>query len=469
MSWKERAIPAATKEVGNKSSWRDRAIEKPVDPEIQERVRGGGSTAATLRQGAQGVLGGFYDELGGLLETIPNYIKQPDQGVAGSYRQGRDYYRDLLKETERQYPTTSKAANLGGSVGGVGRFTKGLKQLLTTGGLIGLGESEADLTKGELGQTAKDAGKSAVMSAALGKAADMAAPYIGKLTTAAAKPVKRLAGKMAKSATGATGKQMLDKFADDAGEQLLNRGLIRALDTPGKIANRASSAISKANQSMDDVMKSLDDRGVSASPQEIVDAINERLTKIGKKDFSKKAEKDLLAKVRDDITSEIQNATRAEAGPVGVIPLTSVEQTKRGLKKVNWAEPDKAIARKEAYRALRDLVENKTKEIDPELLNKFKDAKQTYGLLNPIEEMASRRAAVEAQSPFGGLLDSTLLAGGLASGNMAEGLTAMIARRLLAPRAKATAAVGANQLSKGLLNVPNLIQRAAPIIGAKRD
>lgn len=115
----------------------------------QDRVNKGGLIAAALRKGAEGFYGGGYDELAGALETVPNMVKD-GKGVGESYRQGRDYYRDVLDETSKQYPYVSKAAEFVGSLVGPGKYIKGSKSAAAVGGLMGLAGSRADLTKGEV-------------------------------------------------------------------------------------------------------------------------------------------------------------------------------------------------------------------------------------------------------------------------------------------------------------------------------
>lgn len=162
MSWRDRAIPATTKETESKSSWRDRAIKKSTDPEIQDRVNKGGLIGAVLRKGAEGFYGGGYDELAGALETVPNMVKE-GKGVGDSYRQGRDYYRDVLDETEKEYPTTSKIAEFIGALAGPGKYIKGAKSAAAIGGLMGLAGSRADLTKGDVLPAAVDTAEGAAL------------------------------------------------------------------------------------------------------------------------------------------------------------------------------------------------------------------------------------------------------------------------------------------------------------------
>lgn len=128
----------------------------------EDRVNKGGMIAAALRKGAQGFYGGGYDELAGALETVPNMVKD-GKGVGESYREGRDYYRDVQDETEKQYPITSKVAELVGSVVGPGKYMKGLKSTVAVGGLMGLLGSKADLTKGNILPAAVDAAEAAAL------------------------------------------------------------------------------------------------------------------------------------------------------------------------------------------------------------------------------------------------------------------------------------------------------------------
>lgn len=128
-----------------------------------------GTLEATARGAAQGASLGYFDELQAALRAPFS-----DR----TYDQIRDEYRADDKIAEEAHPTASTLGKVGGGVAtafipGLG-LAKGASLLkmagqgAVLGGLTGLGDSEADLTKGEVGQAALDAGKGALAGGAIG-------------------------------------------------------------------------------------------------------------------------------------------------------------------------------------------------------------------------------------------------------------------------------------------------------------
>lgn len=126
------------------------------------------------RSALQGLTGGFADEIAGGIEHL---------ATGKPYSQARDESRINFKTAEEANPVTSTLGNLAGGVAsfavpGLGAVGKGLSGAIQTGaklgGIYGLGNSEADLTKGQVGDAATDALKGAGVGAVLGGASDIA-------------------------------------------------------------------------------------------------------------------------------------------------------------------------------------------------------------------------------------------------------------------------------------------------------
>jgi hypothetical protein len=129
------------------------------------------------------------------------------------------------------FPKPQGVANIAGAIAGPGKLVKGAKGALAAGGLLGLGESKADLTKGEVGKAALDAGVGTVgggVGYGLGKVVE---PLLKPVAKKISGGLSKVSGKLAEKATGATGKQ-LDRFAPGAGEELLEKGIVRFGDSP---------------------------------------------------------------------------------------------------------------------------------------------------------------------------------------------------------------------------------------------
>ncbi len=257
--------------------------------------------------------------------------------------------------------------------------------------------------------------------------------------------IRKAAESRAVSATGATGKQA-STFADDAGAQLLDRNLVKFGDSPENIADRLNSALSESGSKIDEILKSSTQK---ISPDDLMSRMDTSISAFNpdpsKADIVRK-----LATIKQDMA-----ASYKDGPPLSVL---AAEQTKRGYKKIagNWADPSQGQAGKEAYNIYKNAVE---RAVDNPTL--FKEQKELYGLLSPIEEAASRRAATLNQSPSGGLLDTTTAIGGLLSGNPVTAVAAPVARRAIAPRIDSSTAVGLNKISRLLKEAPQTLGRFA--------
>lgn len=132
------------------------------------------------RGAAQGLSLGFADEITGLLESI---------GTDKTYSQARDESRENYATAAAANPKTSFAGELAGGVGGA--FLPGM-HLAKGAGLLqegilgaklgaaaGLGHSEADLIKGDIGQAAQDTLHGAEFGGAAGVAGGLVTRGVG--------------------------------------------------------------------------------------------------------------------------------------------------------------------------------------------------------------------------------------------------------------------------------------------------
>lgn len=127
-----------------------------------------GLVESTVRGGAQGLTGGWADEITGALESA---------FTNKTYVQARDESRKNYKAAEDANPIAYKAGEVGGGlasilVPGMGAakgasLAANVGKAALQGAASGLGYSEADLTKGEIGQAAADTAVGAGVSAGL--------------------------------------------------------------------------------------------------------------------------------------------------------------------------------------------------------------------------------------------------------------------------------------------------------------
>jgi hypothetical protein len=148
-------------------NWNDHPVVTPILSEEET------SKLESFARGAeQGVTFGFGDELNARLESL----------ITGKpYEQARDESRAAFKKSEEDNPLTTLAGNIGGALvvpvpGAAGATTVARLAKIGAGGgaLAGLGVSEADLTKGDIGGAAKDIVEGAGTGAAVGGALGIA-------------------------------------------------------------------------------------------------------------------------------------------------------------------------------------------------------------------------------------------------------------------------------------------------------
>lgn len=277
-------------------------------------------------------------------------------------------------------------------------------------------------------------------------AGEIASPYVQKISDA----FKDLGEEKAVAATGATGKQS-QGFSDDAGRQLLDRGLVKFGQSQPKIAQNVNDALQQSGQNIGDALSSLDSQGATLDQRDIVSALRSRAAQLGK-DPASFGVSDGLNRLADRIESVIGTGEGDS-----LIPLGKAEATKRGFQSsVNYnSSPLDTSVAKEAADVYRQAVENAATDFKPEVSSTFQASKKTYGLLKPIADASERRAATTAQSPMGGLLDAATSGVGAAAGGAPGAIIAPIIRRAAASRIAPSISVGADTIGNMISGVPS--------------
>lgn len=147
---------------------------------------------AGLQGATQGMFGGFMDEIGGAVRGLAE--NHDIRNIGRDYRRERDAIRSDNKTAEAYDPTAYRAGQIGGGLAsafvpginvakGVGLGGK-LASAAKVGGLYGLGESDADLTKGDVTGAAADTLKGAATGAATAGVLHGAGKVVGKIGSA---------------------------------------------------------------------------------------------------------------------------------------------------------------------------------------------------------------------------------------------------------------------------------------------
>lgn len=314
-------------------------------------------------------------------------------------------------------------------------------------------------------KTATDATAQAIsggaQQAAMQGVGEVAAPVIAKGVNAISGPVSdalgSFAAKKAVTATGATGKQAL-KFAPGAGQELLDQGIVGFGDNQSSISQKATDALEKAGNKISSVLSDLDKRGATVDQSDIVSSLRKRASELSD-DPSQYGVSDSLNRLAD----RIQTTIEAKGGN-SEIPLGRAELTKRGFQysaNYNSSPIDLSIS-KEAAGIYQKSVEDAATKFDPKAAQAFKDAKKTYGLLNPIQDAAEKRASTLNQSPHGGLLDTASVIMGEGIGGVPGAIIAPVARRAIAPRVASSVAATANAAGNALRGSAAATESIAP-------
>lgn len=448
------------------------AAKAPSGPSVLDSTARGFASGASL---------GFDDEIGGAIGAAGRVAGIKNLGswkpfqegsrlefdtptispdaIGEAYTQNRDALRGDLAADAKTNPTASTVGKVGGAVTsalvpGLGALNAGKGATLAgsvakaagagalQGGLTGIGESTSD----NIGEIAREASTGALTGAAIGGAIPIAGAGIGKAVSGlrgAGSAMKRGAEGLAETATGATGAQAA-KFRHGAGRELLDRGLVGFGDTAERIGQKTDVAMQMANKQIDDALRSLDAQGVTASADNVVAALEAKVSELGS-DASQAGTARQIRKIIDDIL---------ETGKSN-IPVSDAEVTKRGFgsKIRNWVDPEVGAANKQAYLGYMDEVERAAQQADPAAAAKFKSGKDTYGLLAPIQEAAEKRGLQQNQAPLGGLGD-TVAAG-------VGGVPGFLAKRILQPRVASSSAVALDSIADIVLKAPQALGKFA--------
>lgn len=289
MSWRDRAAPASTQ-----SDWRSRAkpVGAPVAPKLETDGEEAQPEPTPLQSAASGVVQGgtlgFADEIGGLLDTIPEATHRAAQAIglsdkapepieghfdqesadaaadkqrgtlAGYYRQMRDRYRSDDKTAEKANPKSFDAGEFAGTLAvpipkvvgsaravGLGaKVLRGAKVAGTLGAAIGAGKSEANDVGGVLEDAVVNGAESApfggfggALEAGAGK---LAAKFNGKAASAVQNAQNRVEAEALKAYRSATGKLGGEVSAGRNADEVLNEVLASADSTPAQKADAQS-------------------------------------------------------------------------------------------------------------------------------------------------------------------------------------------------------------------------------------
>lgn len=307
----------------------------------------------------QGVTAGSGDEIAGFLSMLgergrralvkaglmdPNVDKWGEvddpalqsEGVMGGnvYEQERDAYRGINREAKAANPKSYLAGEVTGGVAASAMVPGGQTKMLGTalrgaaeGGLNAMGRSEADTVGGVLKDTAIGAGTGAVVAPLARYGVEKAGQGLSKLGTATREGAQKALGVLRDTSRTQAAKAagVVGEGAADVGDDLLETGSVRAMDSAKDIAAR-----------------------IGANQQNLGRKLAENLDEFGEKfdmaSFAKRAEEEILAEMR--VNGIVDPARRGEAAQVismlrqygkmaekGPVPFSTVQTLRESLEK----------------------------------------------------------------------------------------------------------------------------------------
>lgn len=198
---------------------------------------------AVARGAAQGATAGFQDEMAGAMRSAPGAFAMEPLGAAlhyayrklagdhskdAAYSAGRDDWRAGDTAASAAHPVASGISNVVG--GALTLPATGLLGTIGTGAALGLGNSEADLHKGEYAKAGLDTligGTGGAIAHGAGQALSGAAGWVGKKASALKESLLGSAAEKAAAAT-ATARSEAGQAAQDAYRQLEHLRELRA-------------------------------------------------------------------------------------------------------------------------------------------------------------------------------------------------------------------------------------------------
>lgn len=439
----------------------------PQQPELPNDV---GMGEAALRGAGQGLSLGFGDEIVGGVKAAGSKLTGNGKSLEDLYNQYRDIERQRNEAASQRYPKTYTGTEIAGGIGtmlipGVGEAAMTGKGAAILGALNGLGNSKADLTKGEVGQAAIDTG----IGAALGKGGQMLGSALAPVAKEAApaiqsagEAVERKAGDMGLSALGmpkATIKQELGKplgtFVDPSyrkgiGQAALdNAGVFQGPeafrnqinDTFFKILEQKKPLISKATDMLKD---KIEKKAITAEEAEILgkNAVSTKLEE-GSQNLMKNLQKtetnsERLSNIEKDLNGYVARVSKSD---MDIAQLEDFKQAigrdigksfKKSAHQSTVEDPVMTeFKRNVVYPALKNRIEELSNFVQPNLGDKIKMLNQEESKLISLGESAfeSQASDIANKSPSMGFGDALTAGAGATFGGPVGAVLSVAGKR----------------------------------------
>jgi hypothetical protein len=432
------------------------------------------------RGAAQGVSFGFADEaMAGIQAPFSDK----------TYQELRDTKRQQLETDRKAFPKTAITSEIGGAVlptvaaalsgagtpaaaantlriGNVARSVlnpRTIKGMMGAGAAFGLGGSEADLTEGDVGGAALDAGKGAAFAGALGKALPAATKYGGEVMDYLGKKFGSGAESLAGSAMGLT-KGLRKKFdlspvdVRAAGREGLDTGIVSPLADAETMALRAAAEKGRIGSEIGSVIDVAEAMGGTPNAAALISALEKKAAPYAGTNVGKQTYNQIMSVIEDIKANPNLSPTKLqqykiilgeEAYPKGVMA-----ESKEGFQK--------------AFTPVKQELETTVgQSVSPEQKGVYESLKKRFGIQETIEEGLTEKVAQAGNRKIG-LTDFIVGTGAGASIGGPLGFAGAIAtvgaKKGIEKYGLQTGAVSMDRIGKLLQSTPQVFGSYGPMI-----
>lgn len=401
---------------------------------------------------SQGATLGFADEGAAAISTLAeagkNLLKGEidPQALSDYYRKSRDTYRSGFDKAKEDNPKSYLAGEFAGGAASapltgeaiglipkVGPAVGTIRNLALMGAAQGIGNSEADLTQGDLGGMTKDA----AIGGMIGGVAGGVFKGLGKL---APESLRKTAQDFGTKALGYSKRLINTPEARQAAQTMLDNGVIKPFASPEDMALNVGNLLEDSGKA---IGKFLEKKGNGYSTQSAIEAINGLRPKGDSGQWLRGGE-------YDKINAALDNALATVQAHGDTIPFQEANRLKGFLQDlVNWnSTRSESQIGKGIASAVKNSIDNTLAEVsggmdDPAFLNFLQNKKNYQGAMNAQDALSNRISSDLSNKKFG--LTDTIVA---ASNPNVGGAAAVAGKKAFERYGNQTVAVGANKAAK---------------------
>ena len=441
-----------------------------------------GAGEAALRGAAQSASFGLIDEFTAGVGAAGDFAQaklgqRGDISLGDAYRTRRDVIRKADATAAEAQPLAYGGGALAGGVASVvgggallqaararaipaatGPIFKTAAQRVGAaaagGGVAGAGASEADLTRGKVGEFAGDVAKGAAVGGVLQAGVDKAVGPLSRAAQAglgrASDKLKDVAEKRAfKAAVGNQAKVYDEAVAQGSvnrrGRELMDEGVVTFGASAAKIADRSKEKLKEVGAKFDPLWEELD----AAAPAAVSGANMAGAIRKYRDQIAGGGNKGLVKQL-DDAADELEAA--------GSISFKEAQKQKNSW---NFYEGQPSAAQKKVHNKVKSIIGDEMETAvgavgGQDKLAAYLDIKNKYGTFVGAAKSATTLANRQDKNATFGLLDLVSASAG--------GVPAMLANHLVRRRGSSAVAVTADSLADALKSSPEALGKYTPII-----